>query len=214
MTALSIHIDGGAHGNPGPAAFAYVIMQDGQLLAEEAGKLGHTTNNVAEYTALVRALERALELGGKRLHIRGDSELLVKQMNGQYRVKSEQLKDLYEEACQLRRKFESVKIEHVFRSANSHADRLCNEALDGLRDVMNPSPIPKLAVKTTIYARRPWHTCGKRPRRGRRDAPMRRHRKLHGSSSRSSSKTTKVIALQGGHMTHAKPQRSLSCGFA
>src|SRR5947209_11368241 len=91
---LTINIDGGARGNPGPAAFAYVITQDGHLLTEEAGCLGTATNNLAEYTALVRALERAAELGGEHLLIRSDSELLVKQMNGQYRVKNPQLKVL------------------------------------------------------------------------------------------------------------------------
>jgi ribonuclease HI len=130
---LNIHVDGAARGNPGPAAFAYVISQDGQVLREEAGCLGTATNNLAEYTALVRALERAAELGGERLLIRSDSELLVKQMNGLYRVKHPQLKVLYDQACRLRDRFSSVEIIHVPRAQNSHADRLCNEALDGLR---------------------------------------------------------------------------------
>jgi ribonuclease HI len=129
---LTINVDGGARGNPGPAAFAYVIARDGQLLSEEAGCLGTATNNLAEYTALVRALERAVELGGERLLIRSDSELLVKQMNGQYRVKNPQLKVLYDQASRLRDQFASVSIVHVPRAENSHADRLCNEALDGL----------------------------------------------------------------------------------
>jgi ribonuclease HI len=131
---LTINIDGAARGNPGPAAFAYVIARDGQLLSEEAGCLGKATNNLAEYTALVRALERAAELGGERLLIRSDSELLVKQMNGLYRVKNPQLKVLYDQANRLREQFASVSIVHVPRAENSHADRLCNEALDGLRE--------------------------------------------------------------------------------
>ena len=130
---LYIYIDGAARGNPGPAAFAYVISQDEQVLSEMAGCLGTATNNLAEYTALVRALERAAELGGERLLIRSDSELLVKQMNGLYRVKHPQLKALYDQACRLRDQFSSVEIVHVPRAQNSHADRLCNEALDGLR---------------------------------------------------------------------------------
>jgi ribonuclease HI len=131
---LTIHIDGAARGNPGPAAFAYVISQDGQLLSEEAGCLGTATNNLAEYTALVRALERAAEIGGERLLIRSDSELLVKQMNGLYRVKHPQLKALYDQARRLRQRFSAVEIVHVPRAQNSHADRLCNEALDGKRN--------------------------------------------------------------------------------
>jgi ribonuclease HI len=129
---LTIHIDGAARGNPGPAAFAYVITREGELLSEEAGCLGTATNNLAEYTALVRALQRAVELGGENLLIRSDSQLLVNQMNGQYRVKNAQLKRLYDEASQLRDQFRSVSILHVPRAENSHADRLCNEALDGL----------------------------------------------------------------------------------
>jgi ribonuclease HI len=130
---LTINIDGAARGNPGPAAFAFVIARDGGLISEEAGCLGTATNNLAEYTALVRALERAAELGGERLLIRSDSELLVKQMNGLYRVKNPQLKVLHDRASRLRDQFASVSIVHVPRAENSHADRLCNEALDGLR---------------------------------------------------------------------------------
>jgi ribonuclease HI len=130
---LTINIDGAARGNPGPAAFAFVILRDGQPVIEEAGRLGSATNNVAEYTALVRALERAAELGGKRVIVRSDSELLVKQMNGLYRVKHDQLKVLHDQASQLRERFRTVSIVHVPRSANSHADRLCNEVLDGVR---------------------------------------------------------------------------------
>jgi len=131
---LTIHTDGAARGNPGPAAFAYVIeLPDGSVI-EEAGKLGRMTNNQAEYIGLVRALEHALLLGTDcRLVIHSDSELMVKQMNGEYRVKNEDLRNLYEQARKLRRRFPSVVIRHVRRAQNSHADRLCNEALDGLR---------------------------------------------------------------------------------
>jgi ribonuclease HI len=131
---LTINIDGAARGNPGPAAFAYVIVREGQLLCEEAGRLGMATNNFAEYTALVRALERAAELGATRLLIRSDSELLVKQMNGVYRVKNPQLKVLHDQATRLHDQFASVSVVHVPREENKHADRLCNEALDGLRE--------------------------------------------------------------------------------
>jgi ribonuclease HI len=129
--ALTIHIDGAARGNPGPAAWAYVIHGDGAAPVEHAECLGHATNNVAEYTALVRALERAAALGAKRLIVRSDSELLVKQMNGQYRVKNEQLIPLYEQAKRLARGFDLVSLGHVRREQNRRADELCNLALDG-----------------------------------------------------------------------------------
>jgi ribonuclease HI len=128
--SVVIHIDGAARGNPGPAAFAYVITRDGRPPIEEKACLGSTTNNIAEYTALVRALQRAAELGARRLAVLSDSELLVKQMNGQYRVKNEHLRVLYDQAKQLTSQFDLVTIRHVPRSQNSHADRLCNEALD------------------------------------------------------------------------------------
>jgi ribonuclease HI len=136
---LRIHTDGASRGNPGAAAFAYVIARDGESPIEGAGCLGEMTNNQAEYTALVRALERALELGADHgLLIHSDSELLVKQMNGQYRVKNEELRGLYERAQALCRRFRGpVTIRHVRRADNSRADALCNEALDGRR---GPAP--------------------------------------------------------------------------
>jgi ribonuclease HI len=127
----TIHIDGAARGNPGPAAYAFLIERKGAAPVEEKGCLGQATNNVAEYTALVRALERAAELGPAPLIIHSDSELLVKQMNGEYQVKKEELRALYIQAKRLCQRFPAVEIRHVPRSANSQADRLCNEALDG-----------------------------------------------------------------------------------
>jgi ribonuclease HI len=140
-----IHTDGGARGNPGPAAYAYVIDRPGENAIEVAGRLGTATNNIAEYTALVRALEHALKLGARRLHVLSDSELLVKQMNGLYKVKHEGLRPLYEQAQELCRQFESVKIQHVFRERNKHADRLYNEVLDGRRDDGEPVSIAEAA---------------------------------------------------------------------
>ncbi len=139
---LTIHTDGASRGNPGAAAFAYVIRGEGPTLIEEADCLGQMTNNQAEYTALVRALEHALELGPHhRLLIHSDSELMVKQMNGEYRVKNEELRDLYQQACTLRRRFDGpVTIRHVRREQNKRADELCNEALDGKRCAM-PRPV-------------------------------------------------------------------------
>jgi ribonuclease HI len=128
-----IHIDGASRGNPGDAAYAVVIHVPGREPVEEFGALGKETNNVAEYTALVRALERAKTLGLKRLHIHSDSELLVKQMSGEYRVKNEDLKWLFDEAKGLTREFQSVRLTHVPREQNKRADELCNQALDALR---------------------------------------------------------------------------------
>ncbi len=132
---LTIHTDGASRGNPGAAAYAFVIDRDGQPSIEEAECLGDTTNNQAEYTALVRALERALKLGTHhRLLIHSDSELMVKQMNGEYRVKNADLRDLYDRACELRDRFDGkVTIRHIRREKNKRADQLCNEALDGKR---------------------------------------------------------------------------------
>src|SRR6185437_14481985 len=132
---LTIHTDGASRGNPGAAAFAYVIARDGQPPLEEADCLGSMTNNQAEYTALVRALEHALELGPEhRVIVHSDSELMVKQMSGQYSVKNADLRPLYEEARDLAHAFRGgVEFRHVRRALNSRADALCNEALDGKR---------------------------------------------------------------------------------
>jgi ribonuclease HI len=131
MAAAIIHIDGAARGNPGPAAFAFVIDCPGHPRITDKGCLGEKTNNVAEYSALIRALERAAKEQVKRLLIHSDSELLVKQMNGEYRVKNKDLQALYEQASKLRSQFEHVEFRHVPRAQNAEADRLCNEALDG-----------------------------------------------------------------------------------
>jgi ribonuclease HI len=128
---ITIHTDGGARGNPGPAAYAFVLARPGQPDVEEAGCIGNSTNNVAEYTALVRALERAKELGGRNVLVHSDSELMVKQMNGEYKVKHDGLKALFDEANALRRQFERVTFRHVRREHNKRADELYNMALDG-----------------------------------------------------------------------------------
>jgi len=139
---LTILTDGAARGNPGPAAFAFVIYRSGEVPLREAGLLGEATNNVAEYTALTRALERARTLGAKRLLIKSDSELMVKQMNGHYRVKNAELHALYQEAKNLCCQFDRVVIQHVRRSENGEADRLCNEVLDGAWDGSVNAPLP------------------------------------------------------------------------
>ena len=129
----TVHIDGAARGNPGPAAFAYVLRRPDRPTIEHAEPMGKATNNVAEYSALVHALERAAELGVTELAVFSDSELLVKQMNGEYRVKHPDLQDLHRAASELRKRFAKVTLAHVRRAQNADADRLCNEALDGKR---------------------------------------------------------------------------------
>jgi ribonuclease H / adenosylcobalamin/alpha-ribazole phosphatase len=124
--------DGGARGNPGPAAFAYVLEDDdGAVLAAHGETIGRATNNVAEYRGLVAGLEKALELGIDEVEVVSDSELLVRQMTGVYRVKNEALQDLSQEAGRLARRFRSVEYRAVRREMNELADRLVNEALDG-----------------------------------------------------------------------------------
>ena len=123
--------DGGARGNPGPAASAAVLLEPGGELIEEVGAyLGVATNNVAEWTALVLGLEAAAKRGISRLHVRLDSELIVKQLGGEYRVKHAGLRPLYDRARRLLREFSEVEIRHVPRAQNTLADRLVNRVLD------------------------------------------------------------------------------------
>ena len=130
MKAL-LYTDGGARGNPGPAAFAYVLeAEDGTILASHGETIGIATNNVAEYSGLVAGLRRALELRVPEVEVVSDSELLVKQMRGEYRVKNEALRGLSVEAARLAREVGKVEYRHVKRAHNELADRLVNEALD------------------------------------------------------------------------------------
>jgi ribonuclease HI len=126
------HIDGASRGNPGPASYAVILAAPGGQVVFELGKrIGRETNNVAEYYALLAALDYAVSHGIRALRIRSDSELLVRQMKGQYRVKSADLKPLYERASKLTRQLEYFTIEHVPREMNREADGLANAALDG-----------------------------------------------------------------------------------
>jgi ribonuclease HI len=124
--------DGGARGNPGPAAFAYVLEgDDGTVLAAHGETIGVATNNVAEYRGLIAGLEKARELGVQQVDVISDSELMVKQMLGEYRVKNEALRELSLRAGRLAREIGSVTYTAVRREHNELADRLVNEALDG-----------------------------------------------------------------------------------
>jgi probable phosphoglycerate mutase len=123
--------DGGARGNPGPAAYGYVLeADDGTVLAAHGETIGIATNNVAEYSALIAGLEKALELGLGEVEVVSDSELMVKQMRGEYRVKNEALRELSLRAGRLARQLGSVSYTAVRREHNELADRLVNEALD------------------------------------------------------------------------------------
>jgi ribonuclease HI len=123
--------DGGARGNPGPAAFGYVIeAEDGTVLAAHGERIGVATNNVAEYRALIAGLEKAVELAVSEVEVVSDSELLVKQMRGEYRVKNEALRGLSIQASRLAREIGNVTYTAVRREHNELADRLVNEALD------------------------------------------------------------------------------------
>ena len=125
--------DGGARGNPGPAAFGYVLeAEDGTVLAAHGEAIGVATNNVAEYRALIAGLEAALERGVTELEVVSDSELVVKQMRGEYKVKNAALRELSAEAARLARRLENVVYTAVRREHNELADMLVNEALDAL----------------------------------------------------------------------------------
>ena len=126
-----LYTDGGARGNPGPAAYGYVLeAEDGHVLDARGEAIGTATNNVAEYRGLVAGMEKAAELGVTELEVVSDSELLVKQMRGDYRVKNEALRVLWEEANDLERRFAKVRYTAVRRAHNELADSLVNEALD------------------------------------------------------------------------------------
>ena len=149
-TPAIIHIDGGSRGNPGPAAYAVVIEQPGQPTHEAFEAIGTATNNVAEYTALLVALKESAKLGLRHLHIHSDSELLVKQMNGEYRVKNPDLQELFLEASVLRKQFDRVVLTHVRREFNKRADELCNLALDGKRAKSDAPKVQPTKPKETV----------------------------------------------------------------
>lgn len=127
---VQLYIDGAARGNPGPAGIGVVIKKGAQTLAEVSDFIGKATNNVAEYLALIRGLEEALALGATKVECYSDSELLVKQIRGEYKVKNEGLVPLYYHAKSLINKFKFFSIEHTLREENKHADKLANQGID------------------------------------------------------------------------------------
>ncbi len=131
MTCLTLWTDGGARGNPGPAGIGVVIRDaSNAVVAEIAQYVGETTNNQAEYQALIAGLERALELGAREAIIHSDSELMVRQLEGTYRVKNEGLKPVFTKAKLLIARLDRVEIRHVRRELNCEADALVNQAID------------------------------------------------------------------------------------
>ena len=128
---LVVNIDGGARGNPGPAGYGVVVEDEsGKRIDSLSEYLGAQTNNFAEYSGLVAALEYGLKHDYAAIKVRSDSELLVKQIKGEYKVRSEALLDIYREAKELIRKYKSFQIRHVYREQNREADRLANLAMD------------------------------------------------------------------------------------
>lgn len=147
-----VYIDGASRGNPGPAAAAFILTAPaGTKLHAKAFFLGQTTNNVAEYTAICKALEAAKKIGAKQLMVFSDSELLVKQVNGEYRVKSEQIRPLFQQAVNLLGQFESWKVQHITREKNKEADKLANQALNLEQDIdvpRAPGPVTRTNHQT------------------------------------------------------------------
>jgi len=144
--AYRANIDGGSRGNPGPAAYGVIIRDGkGEIVAKLKKYIGRMTNNVAEYYGLIAALDYAESHHVTAFRIESDSELLVKQMRGQYKVKSEDLRPLFERALKMSKAFESFRIEHVYREQNREADSLANEALD---EVEGKVPGAAVAKKT------------------------------------------------------------------
>lgn len=142
--AYQANIDGGSRGNPGPASYGVVIRDGrGEIVAKLKKYIGRATNNVAEYYGLIAALDYAQSEGVRALRIESDSELLVRQMLGHYKVKSADLRPLFERARKMAQTFESFRIAHVYREQNSEADALANEALDETAGRAKPEPEAK-----------------------------------------------------------------------
>jgi len=144
------YTDGASRGNPGPAAAGFILTDTrGNQLQAKAFFLGRNTNNVAEYTGIVKALEAAIKTGAERINVFSDSQLLVRQINGQYKVKSEQIRPLFQQAVELLGRFENWKVQHVTRDKNKEADELVNQALNIEQDV-EEVPVPAAYNKQPI----------------------------------------------------------------
>jgi ribonuclease HI len=154
--AYRINIDGGSRGNPGPASYGVVIRDGGgEIVAKLKKYIGRMTNNVAEYYGLIAALDYAESHGVRAIRIESDSELLVKQMRGLYKVKSEDLRPLFERAQKMSKTFDSFRIEHVYREQNREADALANEALDETEGKTGGAPPAKKAEAASTKSAAP-----------------------------------------------------------
>jgi ribonuclease HI len=142
VTRAVLRTDGGSRGNPGPGGIGIVIERDGEVLCAAGTFLGECTNNVAEYRALIWGLENVLALGFDSVSVHADSELLVKQVNGAYKVKNAGLKPLFLQVLALRRRFSAFSIDHVRREGNKLADALANQAMDERGTVGEPCCAP------------------------------------------------------------------------
>lgn len=142
MTGAVLRTDGGSRGNPGPAGAGFVIEREGEIVCRGGRFLGSVTNNVAEYEALIWGLENVSAMGFGSVTVYADSELLVKQVNGQYRVKNEGLKPLFARALKLLREFTTFKVSHVRREFNKDADEMANQAMDAQDTVGDPACEP------------------------------------------------------------------------
>lgn len=151
MTKAIVRSDGGARGNPGPAGAGFVIEVDGEVVCSGGRYLGEVTNNVAEYEALIWGVENARALGYSAVSVFADSELLVKQINGVYRVKNEGLKPLFLRALQVLRSFESFEVSHVRREHNKLADAMANAAMDERATVGDAVCAPGDAVPGSLF---------------------------------------------------------------
>ena len=135
MSKVIAYTDGASRGNPGDAGIGILLVDEkDNVIKEISDYIGQTTNNIAEYTALVKALKEALEMNFEGIEVISDSELMVKQINGEYKVKNEGLKPLYKEACELLKEFKSFTVRHVRREYNKKADELANRGIDEALD--------------------------------------------------------------------------------
>ena len=145
---ITAYTDGGARGNPGPAGYGvHILDADENTLAELVGPLGHATNNVAEYSGLIAALQWAVDHGHQRVRVRMDSELVIKQMRGEYKVRHATMQELHADAKRLIAKLERVTFEHVRREQNKVADGLSNQAMD-IVEGKPPAEAPVVAAAT------------------------------------------------------------------
>lgn len=129
---VTLFCDGASRGNPGPGSYGFVIFENGVAIAEEGKTLGSVTNNVAEYEGVLQGLRKCLEIQAAEVVLKSDSQVLVRQLTGQYKIKAPHLKVLAQEATALLKQFKKVQILHIPREENKHADKLANAALDGL----------------------------------------------------------------------------------